>query len=206
MHILILTIVSGAVLEISILLKDTPAFRWQRPGIKLMSYSHSNDLTKHYMLHFRIYALILFIIIFWIKPIYATSVKELLKQTYILLLTNADLSCAIFSVLFLAMFFCKTVVSLESCFYSFFTGMRSCVTGMTACFTRRSWDSTMTILRLSRRLRVDNIMRFVFPFFNHFIHFVSFYKHLLQLLFLLSFLLISFINPAFYIYGYDSFI
>lgn len=56
--------VSGAVLEISVLLKDTPTFRGQRPGIKPMSSSLPTDMAEHYMLHFCIHALILFIMVF----------------------------------------------------------------------------------------------------------------------------------------------
>lgn len=60
-------------------------------------------------------------------------------------LGRAALSCSIVSLIFLSL-----------------TGMRSCVTGTTACFMRRNWDSTTTILQLLRRLRADIIMRLVF--------------------------------------------
>lgn len=59
---------AGAVLEISVLLKDTPTFTRQRPGIKPMSYSHRLIWLSITCLHFRSHALILFIIVFWITP------------------------------------------------------------------------------------------------------------------------------------------
>lgn len=121
------------------------------------------------MLHFHIHVLILFIKVFWIKPNICVCVKELLKQTLS--------CCAIFSTSFMPLIFTKLSSVLRAVFFSSFTGMRSCGTGMTAYFTRKNWDSTTTILQLWRRLRVDSIMRFVFLPVIHVIHFVSFYKH-----------------------------
>lgn len=57
-------------------------------------------------------------------------------------------------------------------------GTRSCVTGMTACATRRSWDNTMTTSLLLRRLRTRGILRFLFQLFTWVIESVSWKCHI----------------------------
>lgn len=69
MHILTLTIPFRELFWRSVSCSRTlPTFRGQRPGIKPMSSSLPTDMAEHYMLHFCIHALILFIMVFWIKP------------------------------------------------------------------------------------------------------------------------------------------
>lgn len=57
-------------------------------------------------------------------------------------------------------------------------GTRSCVTGMTACATRRSWDNTMITSLLLRRLRTRGILRFLFQLLTWVIESASCKRHI----------------------------